>query len=75
MHFAFHTPMMIVYEKYNDALVGSPLLFVRGATRVKSIRVERDVDCEPLTFGTWWCTSKIIRVEWDVDREPLIFCT
>jgi hypothetical protein len=49
---AFHTPMIAVYEKYYDILLGSPLLFVRhngmsirsplpfvcGATCVKRIR-------------------------------------
>jgi hypothetical protein len=43
---------MNVYEKYNDVLIGSPLLFLRGAARVKSIRVERDIDQEPLAFCT-----------------------
>jgi hypothetical protein len=38
MPLAFHTLMIAVYEKYYDALIQSPLLFVRGATRVKSIR-------------------------------------
>jgi hypothetical protein len=41
---AFQMPMMNVYEKYNDVLIGSPLLFVRGIARVKSIRVEPDVN-------------------------------
>jgi hypothetical protein len=30
--------MIAVYEKYYDVLIRSPLLFVRGVTRVKSIR-------------------------------------
>jgi hypothetical protein len=40
MPFSFHTLMIIVYEKYVDVLIGRPLLFVDGVTRVKSIRVE-----------------------------------
>jgi hypothetical protein len=35
-------------------LIKSPLPFVRGATRVKSIRVEYDVDWESLAICTHW---------------------
>jgi hypothetical protein len=34
----FHTLMVIVYEKYNDMLIGSSLLFVHSDACVKSIR-------------------------------------
>jgi hypothetical protein len=37
MTLAFHTLTMNMYEKYNDVLIGSPLLFVRDAACVKSI--------------------------------------
>jgi hypothetical protein len=50
--------MMNVYEKYNDVLIGSPLLFVCGIARVKSIRVEPDVNWESLAFSTWRYTCK-----------------
>jgi hypothetical protein len=35
-------------------LIGSPLLFVHGVVRVKGIRVEQDVDREPLAFYMCW---------------------
>jgi hypothetical protein len=38
MPLPFHTPMITVYEKYDDVLIRSPLLFIRGVARVKSIR-------------------------------------
>jgi hypothetical protein len=38
MSLAFHTLIMNVYKKYNDVLIKSPLLFVHGIARVKSIR-------------------------------------
>jgi hypothetical protein len=50
MPIAFHTLMMNVYETFNDVLIRSPLLFVHGATHVKNIRVERDVNQEPYAF-------------------------
>jgi hypothetical protein len=52
MPLAFHMSMIIVYEKYVDVMIGSPLVFVCGTARVKGIRVERDVDREPLAFYT-----------------------
>jgi hypothetical protein len=52
MPLIFHTLMMNVYEKYNNILIGSPLLFVRGVACVKSIEVEHEVDREPLSFCT-----------------------
>jgi hypothetical protein len=58
MPLAFYTPMMNVYENYNDVLIGSPLLLVRGAARVKSIRVERDIDRKPLAFCIRHCVCK-----------------
>jgi hypothetical protein len=70
--------MMNVYEKCNDVLIESSLLFVHDTTRVKSIRVEQDVNRGPLAFCMRHCACKrykCIRVEWDVDREPLAFCT
>jgi hypothetical protein len=42
--------MIAMYKKYNDVLIGSPLLFVRGTTPIKSIRIERDIDHEFLSF-------------------------
>jgi hypothetical protein len=39
-------------------LIGSPLLFIYGATRVKSIRIERNVDQEPLTFCMHWFADR-----------------
>jgi hypothetical protein len=36
--------MMNVCEKYNDVLIWSALVFVRGTTHVKSISVEWDID-------------------------------
>jgi hypothetical protein len=50
--------MITMYEKCNDVLVGSPSLFVCSATRLKSIRVERDVNQEPLAFCMWHCACK-----------------
>jgi hypothetical protein len=38
--------------------IKSSLLFVCGAARVKSIRIEQGVDQEPLTFCTQRCASK-----------------
>jgi hypothetical protein len=50
------------------------LLFVRSVVCVKSIRIERDIDQEPLAFCTQRAARvKNIRIEWDVDREPLAF--
>jgi hypothetical protein len=34
----FSYMMMNVYEKYNDMLIGSPLLFACGVAHVKSIK-------------------------------------
>jgi hypothetical protein len=58
MPLAFHTPMMIVYEKYDDVLIGSTLIFVHGAGHVKSIRVEQDINRGPLAFYTRHCICK-----------------
>jgi hypothetical protein len=55
---SFHTPIMNLYEKYNDILIGSHIHFVHGAVCVKSIRVEQDIDREPLAFYTWCYTCK-----------------
>jgi hypothetical protein len=41
---AFHTSMITMYEKHDDVLIGSSMLFVCSVVRVKSIRVEWDVD-------------------------------
>jgi hypothetical protein len=38
--------------------IGSPLLFIRGAARVKSIRMEQDVNQKPHAFCVWCCTCK-----------------
>jgi hypothetical protein len=38
MSLAFHTLIMQVYEKYDDILIENPLLFVREAAHIKSIR-------------------------------------
>jgi hypothetical protein len=32
--------MIAMYKKYDDVLIGSPLLFVRGTVLVKSIRIK-----------------------------------
>jgi hypothetical protein len=49
--------------------IGSPLLFVHGVVRVKSIRMIRDANWEPLAFSTRRCACKeMIR---DITREPL----
>jgi hypothetical protein len=53
MPLAFHTPMINMYKKYNDHRSED-----RGATRRKSMRVEHDVDQEPLAFCMWCCTCK-----------------
>jgi hypothetical protein len=50
--------MMNAYKKYNDVRIGSLLLFVRTVARVKSIRVERDIDREPIAFCTRRCACK-----------------
>jgi hypothetical protein len=42
--------MITMYEKHNDVLVRSLLLFVCGSARVKNIRVEHGIDREPLPF-------------------------
>jgi hypothetical protein len=61
MSLTFHTLMMNVYEKYNDVLIGSPLLFVCGTACVKSIEVEWDVNRELLAFCTRHCACKKYR--------------
>jgi hypothetical protein len=38
MHLAFDTLTMSVYEKFNDVLIGSPMLFIHGIVHVKSIK-------------------------------------
>jgi hypothetical protein len=38
--------------------IGSPLLFIRGATCVKSIRIEWDIDQEPVAFCTRWFADR-----------------
>jgi hypothetical protein len=58
MPLAFHTSMIIVDEKYDDILIGSPMLFIRGAAHVKSIRVERVVYREPFAFCMRHCACK-----------------
>jgi hypothetical protein len=50
------------------------LLFVRGATCVKSTRVEWMLIRSPLLFVRDDMHVKSIRVEWDVNQEPLTFC-
>jgi hypothetical protein len=70
---AFHTSMMNVYEKYNDILIWSALLFVCGTAHVKSISVERDVDQEPLVFVRSIARVQSIRVERDIDFESFAF--
>jgi hypothetical protein len=54
-------------NKYDDVLVGSPLLFVRGVARVKSIRAEQDIDQEPLAFCTRCYVCKKYKSRMDVD--------
>jgi hypothetical protein len=73
MPLAFHMPMMNVYEKYNDVLIGSPLLFVRGIARVKSIRVEPDINWESLTFCTWRYTCKNYKSQMGRQSAPPCF--
>ncbi len=55
---SFHTPMIAMYKKYNDVLIGSPLLFIRDTTYVKSIRIEQNVNREPIAFCTRRYTCK-----------------
>jgi hypothetical protein len=50
--------MMNVYEKCNDVLIESPLLFVHDTAHVKSIRVEQDVNQGPLAFCMRRCACK-----------------
>jgi hypothetical protein len=38
MHLAFDTLTMSVYEKFNDVLIGSPMLFIHGIVHVKCIK-------------------------------------
>jgi hypothetical protein len=49
------------------------LIFVRGAARVKSIRIKRDVNQEPLDFCMRRCACKKYKMERDVNQEPLLF--
>jgi hypothetical protein len=46
----FHTPMIAMYKKYDDVLIGSPLLFIRSTALVKSVRIKQDIDQESLAF-------------------------
>jgi hypothetical protein len=38
--------------------IESPLIFIRGAARVKSIRIEWDINQESLAFCTYCCMYK-----------------
>jgi hypothetical protein len=51
--------------------IGSTLLFVCGATHVKSTRMVSDVNREPLTFCTQRCMCKKYKMIRDVNQEPL----
>jgi hypothetical protein len=53
MSLAFHTPMLIVYEKYNERQSGAC-----NTARIKSTRIDCDIDWEPVAFCTWRCVCK-----------------
>jgi hypothetical protein len=64
-----HTPMIVVYEKYSDRLSGA-----YNVARIKSTRVEQNVNREPIAFVRDAMHVKSIRIERDIDQEPLAFC-
>jgi hypothetical protein len=53
MSLAFHTSILIMYEKYNDHRSGAS-----STACLKSIRIEWDVDQELLVLCMWCCTCK-----------------
>jgi hypothetical protein len=69
MSLAFHMLSLNVYEKHNDVLIRSPLLVVRGAIRVKSIRSgEGRQSRAPYFLYAVLHVKKVLELERDVDR-------
>jgi hypothetical protein len=69
---SFSYVMINMYEKYNDELDGSLLLFVYGNAHVKSSR-SRQVrrSGAPSFLYAMICVHKIVEAERYIDRKPL----